>query len=296
MSVVEIAPVVAPVAVGRSNRLIISSTRLWRTRIGGLLTLLLIGVAILGPYLAPHDPNAFAGAPFAKAGDGLVLGTDQLGHDVLSRFLAGGRQILILSALSTAIGVSLGALVGLAAAYSRGWLDEVLMRTMDVMLAIPQIIVALIVMTTVGPASWLIVATVGITTMPRVARVLRGAAVSIVERDFVASAEALGEPRLRILAAEILPNVTGPLVVETTLRLTYSIGLIASLAFLGFTPDPTAPDWGLMIHENVTALTIQPWGTLTPVIAIGLLTLGTGLIGDGLARASSGIDRNKAET
>jgi peptide/nickel transport system permease protein len=295
MSVVEIEPIVAPVPVGRSNRLVVSSIRLWRTRIGVVLTLLLIGVAIFGPYLAPHDPNAFAGIPFAKPGD-LVLGADQLGHDVLSRFLAGGRQILILSALSTVIGVSLGALVGLAAAYSKGWLDEVLMRAMDVMLAVPQLNVALIVMTTVGPASWLIVATVGITTMPRVARVLRGAAVSIVERDFVASAEALGEPRLRILAAEILPNVTGPLVVETTLRLTYAIGLIASLAFLGFTPDPTAPDWGLMIHENVTALTIQPWGTLTPVFAIGLLTLGTGLIGDGLARASSGIDRDRADT
>jgi peptide/nickel transport system permease protein len=295
MSVVEVAPV-APVVVGRTNRLFASSIRLRRTRVGVLLTLLLIGIAILGPYVAPHDPNAFVGPPFAKPGNGLLLGTDQLGHDVFSRFLAGGRQILILSALSTAIGVSLGALVGLSAAYSRGRLDEVLMRTMDVMLAVPQIIVALIVMTTVGPEAWLIVATVGLTTMPRVARVLRGAAVSIVERDFVASAEALGESRLRILAAEILPNVTGPLVVETTLRLTYSVGLIASLAFLGFTPDPTAPDWGLMIHENVTALTIQPWGTLTPVFAIGLLTLGTGLIGDGLARASSGIDRSKAAT
>jgi peptide/nickel transport system permease protein len=252
-------------------------------------------VAIVGPYVAPHDPNAFAGVPFAGRGNGLTLGADQLGHDVFSRFLSGGRQILILSALATAIGVGLGVLVGLAAAYSRNWLDEVLMRTMDVMLAVPQIIVALIVMTTVGPASWLIVATVGITTMPRVARVLRGAAVSVVERDFVASAEALGEPRLRILAAEILPNVTGPLVVEATLRLTFAIGLIASLAFLGFTPDPTAADWGLMIHENVTALTIQPWGTLTPVFAIGLLTLGTGLIGDGLARASSGIDRDRSD-
>src|SRR6185503_4820192 len=96
-----------------------------------------------------------------------------------------------------------------------------------------------------------------------------------------------------ILGVDVLPNVTGPLVVETTLRLTYSIGLIASLAFLGFAASPNAPDWGLMIQENYSALTVQPWGTLLPVIAIAVLTVGTGLIGDGLARASSGIDRGR---
>jgi peptide/nickel transport system permease protein len=114
-----------------------------------------------------------------------------------------------------------------------------------------------------------------------------------VERDFVAASEALAEPRLRILCIDVLPNVTGPLVVETTLRLTYSVGLVASLAFLGFAANPTDPDWGLMIQENASALVVQPWGTLLPVAAIAVLTVGTGLIGDGLARASSGIDRGE---
>jgi peptide/nickel transport system permease protein len=154
---------------------------------------------------------------------------------------------------------------------------------------------ALIAMATVGAKSWLIVVTVGLTTMPRVARVIRGAAVSVVERDFVSASEALGESRLRILGVEVLPNVMGPLVVETTLRLTYAVTLIASLAFLGFTPNPNGADWGLMIQENAQALTVQPWGSLLPAIAIGILTIGTGLIGDGLARASSGIDRGRGD-
>jgi peptide/nickel transport system permease protein len=155
---------------------------------------------------------------------------------------------------------------------------------------------ALIAMATVGPKPWIIVVTVAITTTPRVSRVMRGAAIGIVERDFVAASEALGERRWRILASEILPNVTGTLVVETTLRLTYAIALIAAIAFLGFTADPTAPDWGQMINANYGVLVLNPWSTLLPVIAIGLLAVGTGLIGDGLARASSGIDRDRGES
>jgi peptide/nickel transport system permease protein len=121
--------------------------------------------------------------------------------------------------------------------------------------------------------------------------VTRGAALEVVERDFVQAAESLGETRRRILALEILPNITSPLMVEGSLRLTYSIGLIAALSFLGFGLQPPAADWGLMINENRQALTIQPWGVVLPVVAIALLTIGTSLIGDGVARASAGIER-----
>ena len=132
---------------------------------------------------------------------------------------------------------------------------------------------------------------IGLTTAPRVARVARGAAVTIVERDFVLSAEALGESRARILLAEVLPNITSPLMVEASLRMTYSVGLVASLGFLGFGLQPPAADWGLMINENRLALVTQPWGAVLPVIAIAVLTIATSLIGDGLARATIGIDR-----
>lgn len=277
----------------RASGLVRSALRLWRTRIGLLIALALVAIAILGPWIAPHGPADFVGAPYQKSGGGLLFGADGLGQDVWSRFLYGGRSILVVSALATILGVGLGVLVGLAAAFSRSILDDILMRSTDILLAFPQIMLALIAMATVGPKPWLIVLTVALTTMPRVARVIRGAGISVVEKDFVASAEALGEGNLRILLREILPNVTGTLVVEATLRFTYAIGLIAAIAFLGFTSDPNAADWGKMVQENATALTLQPWGSLLPAIAIGLLTIGTGLVGDGLARASSGIERGR---
>jgi peptide/nickel transport system permease protein len=189
-----------------------------------------------------------------------------------------------------------GTLIGLVAAYNRGKLDDLLMRAMDVILAFPQIILALLVISMFGATNTLIVLTVGMSTVPRIARVVRGSAVSVVEKDFVSAAEALGESRWRILRSELLPNVSAPLLVEANLRLTFSIGVIAGIAFLGFTADPIAANWGLMINENRGGLLgDQPWGTVLPVIAIALLTIGTGLIGDGLSRAAGGVDRERGD-
>jgi peptide/nickel transport system permease protein len=181
------------------------------------------------------------------------------------------------------------------AAYRRGRADEAIMRSLDVILSFPQVLLSLVVIAMFGPSSWLIVLTVALSTTPRAARIIRGAAISVVERDFVLAADALGESRPRIVVAEILPNVTAALLVEANLRLTYAIGLIASLAFLGFTPNPNAANWGLMVQENRLSLAEQPWGTLLPTLAIALLTIGTGLIGDGLSRAAAGIDRGRAQ-
>jgi peptide/nickel transport system permease protein len=289
-----------PVPVPRQRRwqrrpivlLMRRSWRLGRTRIGVALVLLLLGTAIVGPFFAPHDPAAFVAAPFSHSSGTALLGTDNLGRDILSRFLWGGRSILGLSAAATAIGLALGVTIGLTAAYARSLRDDVLMRAMDVILAFPSIVLALVAVATVGPKLWLIVLVVGLTTMPRVARVTRGASLEIVERDYVQAAEAMGESRAKILAGEILPNVTGPLMVEASLRLTYAIGLIAGLSFLGFGRQPPLADWGLMINENRQGLTVQPWGVVMPVIAIALLTIGTSLIGDGISRASAGIDRS----
>jgi peptide/nickel transport system permease protein len=280
----------------RMGALLRDATRLWRTRIGLALILLVVGVAVVGPFVAPHGPQDFVGAPNAGPSTVARFGTDHLGQDVWSRFLYGGREILVLATLSTALGLLLGITIGLIAAYSRGVVDDVLMRAMDVILAFPQIMLALVAIATVGPKPWVIVLAVGFTTMPRVARVIRGAAQPVVERDFVGAAEALGVPRYRILVGEVLPNVLSPLLVEASLRLTYSIGLIAALAFLGFAPNPNGADWGLMIQENQIALIVQPWGVVLPVIAVALLTIGTGLLGDGIGRAAAGIDRSQGAT
>jgi peptide/nickel transport system permease protein len=262
-----------------------------RTQIGLVLTLALVGIALIGPFFSPHSPSEFVGVPYSGSTSNARFGTDGLGRDVFSRFLWGGRSVLALASLATLLGLLLGVTVGLVAAYSRGRLDDLLMRTTDIGLAFPQIMLALVAVATVGPKPWLLVLAIGITTAPRVARVARGAALTIVERDFVLSAESLGESRSRILLAEVLPNITSPLLVEASLRLTYSVSLVASLGFLGFGLKPPAADWGLMINENRLALVTQPWGSVLPVIAIALLTIGTSLVGDGLARATIGIDR-----
>jgi peptide/nickel transport system permease protein len=273
--------------------------RMWRTRIGMLIVLVLGVIALFGRYIAPYGEREAVGLPFKPAGETrkeTLLGSANVGHDVWSRFLYGGKPILIAAVLATALSLILGTTVGLIAAYNRGKLDDFLMRTMDVVLALPQIILALVLISMFGASTWLIVLTVGFSTMPRIARVVRGAAVSVVERDFVAAAESLGESRLRILWSELLPNVSGPLLVEANLRLTFSIGLISGIAFLGFTPDPGAANWGLMIAENRKGLISNHWGVTLPVIAIAVLTIGTGLIGDGFARAAAGIDRAKGDS
>ena len=280
-------------------RLLVQATwRQTRTKIGVATIVLLVGIAIFGPFVAPHAPDAGltrAGgfvAGFESPSDVAPLGTDNLARDVLSRFLWGGRSVLALTALATILGAVLGITTGLLAAYSRGLLDDVIMRAQDVVLAFPQLVFALVLVATVGPELWILVLAVGITTMPRVARVTRAAAVEVVERDFIRAAESIGVPRRQILFGELMPNITSPLVVEVTLRFTFNIAVIASLSFLGFGLQPPAADWGLMINENRQGLLAgQPWGVVLPVVAIGLLTIGTSLVGDGFARAAIGIER-----
>jgi peptide/nickel transport system permease protein len=279
----------------RGTSLLRRSLRLWRTRIGVALVGFIVLLAIIGPYIAPYGPSTPVGAPNSDPGGKAVLGTDYLGQDVLSRVLYGGRSILIMAVIATAIGLVAGTAIGLVAAYSRNALDETLMRAMDVLMALPSIMLALVAVAIVGPHAWVIVAAIALTTAPRIARVARGAAQPIVERDFIACSEAMGVPRWRIISSELLPNCLGPLMVEASLRLTYSVGLIAALAFLGLSPNPNGANWGTMINQNEIVLPVQPWGALAPIIVIALLTLGTGLIGDGIARTAAGIDRARGE-
>ena len=254
-----------------------------RMLVGLVITGVIALLAVVGPWLAPYGENEIVGKPFTM--EGSLLGTDYLGQDVWSRLLSGGGSILLISLLATALGMVLGIVIGVVAAYAGGWLDETIMRLNDVALAFPQILLALLVLTAVDqPAWWMIVLLVGASHAPRVARLARGVALGIVSRDFVIAAEALGESRLRVIMAEVLPNMNAPLLAEAGLRLTYSIGIVAAIGFLGFATNPGAADWGLMINENRLALLVQPWGVLAPVIIIGIFTVGTNLMADGIAQ------------
>jgi peptide/nickel transport system permease protein len=254
-----------------------------------VLTTLVLALAVLGPLAAPYSPTAFVAAPFAMPSWRLPFGADYLGRDVLSRFLCGGVSLLLISVPATLLGVGAGTTVGIAAAMFKGPIGETSMRLLDVLLAFPQVVLALLFITILGPKPWLLIGVVALTHFPQSTRVLKGAATDVVERDFVRAANIIGMPRYKIVFAELLPNVGAQLLVELGLRFTYSIGIIASLGFLGFGRQPPNPDWGLMISENKVALLFQPWGTLLPVVAIAVLTVGVNLVADAIGRLSARI-------
>jgi len=268
--------------------------RMGRTKIGVGILVFIVLLAVFGPLLAPYSPTEFVAAPFSSPSAGIWLGSDYIGHDVLTRVLYGGRTVITLALAATVIGLGMGVTLGLITGYARRWIDESIMRILDAVLAFPQIVLALLFVSILGPRLWLIVIIVGLSHAPRIARVARAAALEVAQRDFVHAAEALGVARTKILFNEILPSITSPLLVEFGLRLTYSIGLIAALSFLGFGLQPPAADWGLMINENRMGIVVEPWPVLMPVLLIGILTIGSNLIADGLGRALIGIDRDTA--
>jgi len=264
---------------------------------GLVLALSVILLAVIGPFATPHSPVEFAGTPYQPAGDGLPLGADALGRDVLSRLLAGGSGILALAAIATIMGVLAGAVMGIAAGYLKGAFDEVVMRVLDVAMAFPQTILALLFVSIVGPAPWLIALMVGIIHAPQVARVARAASLKLADADFVLFAETTGASSWKIMIREILPNIVDPLLVELGLRFTYSIALIAGLSFLGFGQQPPAPDWGLMINENRIGMAQNPWAVLAPIALIAVLTVGMNLFTDAVSRLTRtrNAEQNEAE-
>lgn len=264
-------------------------------RVGIILTAIIVLLAFLGPLLAPlvtgYSPTEFADRPFQPTG---LFGTDDLGRSVASRFMAGGTLLVLYSVAATVIGMVVGAVFGIVAAYTGGTVDAVIMRVNDVLLAIPQLVFAMLAIVVLGPQGWVLILVIGLTHAPRIARVARAATLSVINEDYIRAAEMYAMPRSRIIFREIVPNITGPLSVEAGLRLTYSIGSIASLSFLGLGMQPPAADWGLMINENRIALSVQPWGVVLPVAAIAVLTIGTNLLADAIARANASTNVGNA--
>jgi peptide/nickel transport system permease protein len=271
------------------------AVRMPRGATGLVIAGLVVLVAVIGPAVAPYSTTAFVTSPFARASSTAWLGGDVLGRDVLSRTLDGGWQLLAMAAVATALGVAVGAALGVMAAYFGGWWDSVIMRAVDVILAFPQLVFALLLVSILGPKIWLIVLAVAISHAPQVARVARAAALDITERDFVKAMQILGIPGLRIIRKDVLPNLTSVLMVEIGLRLTYSMLVIAGLSFLGFGLQPPAASWGLMINENRVGLIAQPWGVLMPAILIALFTIGVNTFTDAVARASLGVGGRATE-
>lgn len=257
-------------------------------KVGAILTGLILLVALLGYFFAEqitgYSTTEFLGLPFTSEG---VFGTDNLGRSVASRFIAGGLLLLITAFLATVLGMVVGTILGMIAGYAGGATDAIIMRINDVFLAFPQLIFAMLAIVIFGPSATVLVLVIGLTHAPRIARVARASTQAVTNEDYIKAAQMYSVPHWKILVQEVLPNITGPLSVEAGLRLTYSIGSIASLSFLGLGIQPPAADWGLMINENRIALSIQPWGVVLPVIAIAILTIGTNMLADATARATA---------
>lgn len=266
----------------------------WRrpqTKAGVAIALLTIAVAALGPLFAPHSATQFVGPPFSPPRAGAPLGTDYLGRDVLSVTLRGGRSLLWMAFAATTLGVAIGIGLGMIAAYSRNLIDDVIMRLLDVLYAFPYIVLVLLFVSLLGSNQALIVLLVAVGWLPGVARTTRGITLEVITRDFVSAAAIIGVPRRTILLREVLPNLSTPLMVEYALRLTWSVGVISALSFLGFGVQPPASDWGLMINQNRDGLAANPWCVLAPIVCIALFAIGTNLIADGISRSVAGIDR-----
>ncbi|MBU2601081.1 MAG: ABC transporter permease [Actinobacteria bacterium] len=297
----EVTSAEAPISVSRAPRrrewvqTLVEAWALRRTKVGFVIFVILLMIALFGRFVAPYTPTEFVGRPFSDPSAAYWLGTDFLGRDVLTRVLHGGLSVFVLGISATVIGTVFGVSLGLVAGYARRAVDEAIMRVLDVVLAFPSVVLAMLFVSILGPRLWLIVLMVGVSHMPRIARVTRAATVEVVARDFVRAAAAVGVPRRKILLYEVLPNISSPLLVEFGLRLTYSIIMIAALSFIGFGMQPPAADWGLMINENRIAIITQPWVLLAPVLMIGALTISANLMADGLSRALVGIDRDTAQ-
>lgn len=267
-----------------------------RGGVGFGIVALVVAIALIGPVIAPFDPLKVVTFPFAAASGEFLLGADYLGRDVLSRTLAGGQSLLGIAALATVLAVVAGGILGILAAYLGGIVDTIVMRTGDVLLSIPQLVMALLLISVLGPQWWLIVIAIVIAYAPQVARVIRGAALDVCERDFVRAAESIGTPALSVITKELLPNLLTPLMVEFGLRFTYAIIFISGLSFLGLGQPPPAPDWGLMINENRLGLPVNIWSVLVPAALIACLTVGVNLFTDAFARAAARIDPVRVET
>jgi peptide/nickel transport system permease protein len=260
-------------------------SRLLRTRGSlfgiGVLSLVLF-LAATATLIAPYNPNRTIGSILQKPGLGHWLGTDHLGRDILSRLLYGARVAFLAGAVSVGLAVVVGVAIGLMAGQWGGWVDDVLMRVVDALWAFPTLVLALAIAASLGPGLSNAMVAIGIVFTPAFARLVRGQALSLRERDFAVAARALGAGPFRMMFSHIWPNVLGPIIVQSSLLIPQAIIVEATLSFLGLGIEPPNPSWGSMLRQAYQYIERAPWLSLFPGAAIFLTVLGLNLLGDGL--------------
>lgn len=251
--------------------------------LGGTLLAVIVAATLVGIFVTPYDPTAFAVRVRLQPPSLLhPFGTDEFGRDVLSRVLAGGHLSLATGFGAMLISLLVGVPLGLIAAFHRGVVQEVIMRAVDLLIALPPVLLGLLVLAVTPPGLWKTIAAVGLVYIPILVRLTRAVALGLLEEDFVQAARARGEGALPILWHEILPNAWPPIIVECGLRVTFAILLGSALSFLGLGPQPPASEWGLMIAEGRDFLTQAPWVCLAPGLCLCVLLVSVNLVGEGL--------------
>jgi peptide/nickel transport system permease protein len=242
-------------------------------------------LALIGPLVAPYKYSAQSLAErLLPPSPRHLLGTDQFGRDVFSRVIVGSRDVYLVAGSGALLAILIGSTLGLVSGYFGRVVDEILMRLVDVLLAMPPLLLAMLILFSLGPSRLNVVLIVGFLYVPMVSRVVRSVVLDLKTRQFVEAARLRGESSLYIMFREILPNVLPPLAVEASMRFSYAIFLVASLGFLGLGVQPPSPDWGLMVGEARNYFTQAQWPLLAPAGAIALLVVGVGFLSDGLRR------------
>ncbi|MDF1590464.1 MAG: ABC transporter permease [Desulfobacterales bacterium] len=275
--------------------LMVQLSQLWRNKIaviGLVIILIFILAAIFAPVLSPHNPvdtalyDQLKPPVWHETGKWLnILGTDDLGRDILSRLIYGARISLLVSVVSVGLAFVCGTFLGCISGYFKGFRDSLIMRLMDILLAFPYILLAIVIVAYLGPSLRNAMVAIGITYVPRFARIVRGSVLEECEKDYVTAARSIGVSDSRIIFIEILPNCLGPLIVQTTLSFASAILDAAALSFLGLGAQPPTPEWGAMIAQSRSLILRAPWVMTLPGLAILFAVLGFNLLGDGLRDA-----------
>ena len=256
----------------------------------GMLVILTYGfVAIFAPFLTPYSETEIVGPEFDVWGDEFILGTDGLGRDMLTRLLFGARNTVGIAFITTVLALVIGGIMGLLAAIYTGWFDQIASRVVDVLMAIPQLIFALMLLTIFGTSIPILIIVIATLDATRIFRVTRAVSLNVVVLDYFEAARLRGERIFWLCIREILPNITAPLLAEFGLRFCFVFLMIAALSFLGLGIQPPTADWGSMVRENAVLITYGDITPILPAIAIAILTLGVNFLVDWFLHKSSGL-------
>jgi peptide/nickel transport system permease protein len=257
----------------------------WEALVGVVVVGTLISVALLAPVIAPHDPESIS-ADRILAAPTLEhpFGSDSLGRDVLTRVIYAFRVSLLVAVGSVLVAFAVGGPIGLVAGFRGGWVDGLLMRPIDLLLALPALLLAVALIAIVGPGALIALLAISIIYLPIIARVVRSSVIVVREQPYVDGARARGASELSIMLRHVLPNSLGPALVQATVLMGFAIQIEAALSFLGLGAQPPTPSLGIMLSDGRDVLTLAPWVEIFPGLALALVVLGFNLVGDGLRR------------